>query len=233
MIHLRALILAALLVPCAAQTAAAACPPYLEYIDLGAGGGTIAFNTAVYPTTQTNPVTNTPYNPTCNAALWRAVVAQVNIPVGCSGVAVWVQYEGEPEGFTVDIADSETENGFGGDGGSLPLGQNAEVQVLNDGLEVYNAATAPPVDQIVTQQLALKDGTLNFVVKDQSVSWGQPSTTLSTPSLKKLFFLPAAPVSPDNRTIYVGLNRVVFPINGQDTVRNGCGARRAILVLVP
>ncbi len=232
--HFRALILATLLVPCAAQTAAAVCTPFLEYIDLGAGGGTIATNSAVYPPTQSNPVINTPYNPTCNAALWRAVVAQVNVPVGCSGVAVWVQYDGDPQGFTLDVADSDTDNGYGGDSGSTPMGQNAELQILNNILSVFTAASVPTgVDQIATQQLQLKDGAVDVVVKDQFVSWGQPYGFAQTPNLKQLFFLPANPTSPDNRTIYVGLNRVVLPINGQDTARNGCGARRAILVLVP
>jgi hypothetical protein len=227
---LRALILASLLVPCAAQTAAAVCTPYLEYIDLGAGGGTIATNLAVYPTTQSNPVINTPYNPTCTAALWRAVVAQVNVPAGCAGVEVWVQYDGEPQGFTLDVGDSDTDNGFGGDSGSLPAGQNAELQIVNDNLSVYSASSnAADLVQLATQQLALKDGALNVAVKDQFVSWGEPYSALSTPVTQQLFFLPATAGA--DRTIYVGLNRVILPINGQDTARNGCGARRAILVL--
>ena len=230
--HLRTIALAALLVPCAARTAAAACTPFLEYIDLANGGGTISTNASVYPAPQSNGVVNTQYNPTCNAALWRAVVAQVNVPVGCSGVAVWVQYDGEPEGFTLDIGDSDTDNGFGGDAGSIPNGQNAELQILDNVLSAYTAASLPAgVDTIALQHLALTDGALDVVVKDQFVSWGQPYNDLATPNLKQLFFLPASPTGNDNRTIYVGLNRVVAPVNGQDTARNGCGARRAILVL--
>lgn len=229
---LRASILAALLIPCATQMASAVCTPFLCYIDLGAGGTSICPNTAVFSAIQSNPVVSTPYNSTCTVANWRAVVATVNIPTGCTGVSVWVQYSGEPEGFTADIADSPTDDGFGGDAGSSPAGQNAEVQVLDDNVEVYNAATVPSdVDQFATQQVSLKDGALNFVVKDQFVSWGNPYTALSSTGLKRLFFLPANPVAPDNRTIYVGLNRVVSPISAANGSRNGCGARRAILVL--
>lgn len=228
---LRASILAALLIPCAAQMAEAVCTPYIAYIDLGAGGTSFG-NPLVYSFLQSNLVTNTPYNPTCTAANWRAVLASVTIPAGCTGVSVWVQYSGEPEGFTVDIGDSDTNNGFGGDSTSLPLGHNAEVQILNDNIELYNAASVPTdLDAFATQQVSLKDGAINFVVKDQFVSWSQPYTAFSSTNLKRLFFIPAAPVAPDNRTIYVGLNRVIFPINGQDMSRNGCGARRAILTV--
>lgn len=223
---------ATLLLALAAQPAAAACTPFLCYIDLANGGGSVCPNGAVYTVLQSHPVATTPQNPTCNVAPWRAVVARVDVPAGCTGVSVLVEYEGEPEGFTVDIADSETDDGFGGDGGTLPSGQNAEVQVLGDDLSVYNAANNPAdVEQLATQQLALKDGALQFVVKDQFLSWGQPYSAVSTPDLQRLFFLPASPTAPDNRTIYVGLNRVVSPINGQNTFRNGCGARRALLVL--
>jgi len=234
--------LAAALGAGAPQVAAAACTPYLAYFDLGAGGGTILGGPpGTYTQLRSDTVVTTPYNPisTCaNPSAWRAVVAKVDVPAGCEGVSIWVQYEGEPVGFTTDIGDSDTNNGFGGDGGSLPHGQVAEVQVLNDGIEVYNAVPFPTdvlpdyVEQLVTQQLALKDGALNFVIKDQYVSWGQPSTILRTPHLKRLFFLPPAPVTaPDNRTLYVSFNRVIAPTGSPDTARNGCGARRALLVL--
>lgn len=234
--HLRALMLAAALTGGAPQLAAAACTPYLAYFDLGAGGGTINANPTIYTQLRSDTVVTTPENPvsTCpNPSAWRAVVAKVDVPAGCSGVAVWVQYEGEPSGFTLDVADSETDNGFGGDGGSLPAGQNAELQVLDDDLSVYNASSvAANVGQLTNQQLALKDGSLNVIVKDQFVSWGNPYGALSTPGIQQLFFLPPAPVTaPANRTLYVGFNRVVAPTGGQDTSRNGCGARRALLVL--
>lgn len=215
----------------AAQPAAAVCTPFLCYVDLANGGGSICG--PGFTPLQSHPVVTTSTNPTCNTspAAFRAVVVKVDLNPGCSGVAVLVEYEGEPEGFTVNIGDSETNNGFAGDSGSVPIGQNAEVQILHEDLAVYSAASAPPVDQIGSQHLALKDGAIQFVIKDQFVSWGQPYSALATPSLNKLFFLPATPTAPDNHTIYVGLNRVIHPIGGQDTFRNGCGARRALLVM--
>jgi len=215
----------------AAQPAVAACIPFLCFFDLSAGGGTTCPNGAVYTQLQSHQVVTTPQNPTCTASSWRAVVASVQIPIDCTGVSVWVEYDGVPEGFTVNIGDSETNDGFAGDAGSLPLGQNAEFQILHDTLSVYNAGTAPPVDLLLHQQLALTNGSIKFLVENQSLTVGQPSTILATPSLEHLFVLPNPVPAGGNRTVYVGLNRVISPINGQNTFRNGCGARRAFLVL--
>jgi hypothetical protein len=33
----------------------------------------------------------------------------------------------------------------------------------------------------------------------------------------------------ENRTLYVGLNRVIDPATDQNTYRNGCGVRHAII----
>ena len=132
---LRASILALLLVPLAVQAAGAACTPFLCYIDLGAGGTPVCPNSAVFSILRSDLVANTPYSPTCALNTWQAVVASVTIPAGCTGVSVWVQYSGEPEGFTVDIGDSQTDNGFGGDSSSLHAGHNAEVKIVEDNVE--------------------------------------------------------------------------------------------------
>ncbi|MEA2559498.1 MAG: hypothetical protein QOH06_1002 [Acidobacteriota bacterium] len=211
--------------PAQAQT----CQPYICYVDLGPSPSFICPNSAVYPPAgrRSDPIVNTSVNPGCDVNFWKAAVVQVNVPPECSGVTVWVEYAGAPEGFSVNIGDSETNDGFAGDAGSLPIGQNAELQVLHENLTVYSNATAPPVDTLAVQHLALNDGALKFVVKNQSVSWGNPYAVLATPSLQKLFFLPTD--GSGNRTIYVGLNRTISPVNGQNTFRNGCGARHAIM----
>lgn len=222
---------ATFLLALAAQPAAAVCVPFICYFDLTAGGGTICPNGAVYTPLQSHPVVTTTTNPTCDISRWRAVVARVQIPTDCTGVSVWIEYDGQPEGFTVNIGDSETNNGFAGDSGSLPLGQNAEAEIVNETLSVHSAADAPPVDRLLQQQLALEDGSIRFVVENQTLTVGQPRTVLATPSLERLFFLPNPVPAGENRTIYVAFNRVISPITGQDTSRNGCGARRAVLVL--
>lgn len=228
---------AVLLTALVAAPAAAQCPQFLCYVDLDVGGGTICPNTTVYPTvTQPAPppAAGQPPHPdlavgaastTCTGGSFRAVVVQVDVPAECTGVAVWVEYQGDPEEWSVNIGDSITNNGFGGDGGSLPAGQNAEVEVFGELVRLFSAADNPDdVDTLLSQHVALRDGALKFVVEDQFLSWGQPYSALETPDLERLFFLPDSVVAPENRTIWVGLNRSIATPS-----RNGCGARRALI----
>ena len=217
------------LVAFAAAPAAAQCQPYICYIDL-VQGAAICPNNSVYPSASRNiaPIVIGADNPNCSPGSFAAVL-QVDIPAGCTGVSVLVEYGGLPDGWTVNIGDSETNNGFAGDAGSLPTGQNAEVQILDEDLSVYSAASAPPVDRLAFAHLALTDGSVRFVVKDQYLSWGQPFTELETPSLQKLFFIPTSPTAPANRNIFVGLNRVIDPVGASSSSRNGCGVRHALL----
>ena len=211
----------ALLVVAAPPAAAQGCAAYICYVDL-VQGAAICPNGSVYQVTALGDVATN--DPDCPATV-KAAVVEVTVPAGCSGFAATVEYGGEPHGHTVDIGDSPTDNGYGGDAGSLPAGQNAEVHVVNEQLFVFNAASVPEeVETLATANLALEDGALRFVVGNQSVSWSQPYTALETPDLERLFFLPDNPVAPDNRTIYVGLNRVIA-----NTGRTGCGVRHALL----
>lgn len=215
-----ALAAAVLLAVLVAAPAAAQCPQFLCYVDLDAGGGNICPNPAIFEV-----VADSGAATTCTGGTFRATVVRVDVPVGCSGVAVWLEYQGIPQGWTANIGDSETNDGFGGDAGSLPLGQNAEVEVLDELVRVWSAADNPiEVDALLTQHLALRDGALKFVVQHQYLSWGQQFTAVDTPDLERLFFLPADPVPPENRTIWVGLNRTIA-----NPSRNGCGARRAFI----
>lgn len=215
-----------------AAPAGAQCQPFICYVDLGPSPAFICPNSAVYPPAgrRLDPIVITPDNPGCDVNFWKAAVVQVDVPAECTGVLALVEYSGVPVGWTVNIGDSDTNNGFGGDAASQPTGQNAEVQVLNQTLSAYSAADNPAgVDTIASQHLALRDGALKFVVEDQFVSWGQPFSNLASPQLEQLFFLPATPPAGGNRTIYIGLNRVISPVNAQNLSRNGCGARHAIL----
>lgn len=209
-----------------AAPAAAQCPQFLCYLDLEdrTNPTTICPNRLVFTPVEEDEDEDSAAT-TCTDGTFRAAVVQVDVPAGCSGVVVWLEYQGIPQGWTLNIGDSETNNGFGGDGGSAPVGQNAEVEVLDELVRVWGAADNPiDVDALATQHLALRDGALKFVVQNQYVSWGQQYTGLETTDLERLFFLPDSVVEPENRTIWVGLNRTVG-----DSGRNGCGARRALI----
>ncbi len=182
----------------------------------------IAFTTAASPGGSGLPtaVPNTAACPT--AAGWKQAALKIVIPAGCTQVNVVVEYEGLPSLWTVDLGDSPTDNGFGGDSGSTP--HNAELQVVDENLSLINGSgNAALIDNpLVTAHMALTDSALKFVVKDQFVSWGNPYTFVQTPASKNLFSF-SDPADP--RTVYLGLNRVVQANSG----RTGCGARRALI----
>ena len=228
-IPLFALVILALV---ASVPAAAQCPNFLCFIDLKSDPLSplvVCPNDTVYSSVRVDPIAITSFNDTCDPG-WLAAVVQVNLPPACTTIDVWVQYEGQPEGWTVNIGDSLTNNGFGGDQGTLPAGENAEAHVLDETLWLYNGGTLPElIDPLVNQHLVLTDGALNFTVRDQFIGMGQPYSTFMTPNTQRLFSLPDDPVAPANRTIYVGLNRVVSPVGDANPSRNGCGARRVLI----
>jgi hypothetical protein len=168
-------------------------------------------------------ITNVEYgsNPNPDCPETRILKLDIEIPETCSAAVIWLQYEGEPSGWTLNVGDSPTNNGFGGDAGSTV--HNGELQVLDDNLAFYNAAGVPEeVDQLTSQTLALRDGALNVVVSNQHVSWSQPYGSLDSAGLERLFAVPD--MTADGRKIYLGVNRVV-----SGTSRLGCGARRVMV----
>lgn len=160
---------------------------------------------------------------------WLETVFSINVDKGCRCANIAVEYQGTPSGWTVNIGDSPTNNGFGGDSSGSPDSE-AEAQVLDQALSVYNSfnpSIDPPgmVDRIFHQELALTNGAAKFVVCDQFLSYGQPYGVLQTPVIKRLYALPDPAIS--NSLIYAGFNRVV---SGPGS-RIGQGARRVTISL--
>ena len=164
-------------------------------------------------------------SPGCTAiAGWKQAALKIVVLAGCTQANVVVEYEGLPCGWTVNLGDSATNNGFGGDAGTSPP-FNAELQIVGENLSVYNGSSNPAlVDNLATAHLALTNAALKFVVKDQFVSWGNPYTFLQTPNNKILYDL-TNPGDRDPRTLYLGLNRVIAATGG----RTGYGARRVLV----
>jgi len=161
-------------------------------------------------------------NPDPECQGWFSALVKISIPEGCSRAHIWLEYEGMPTGWTVNIGDTLTNNGFGGDQGEPD--SEAELQVLDETLSVYSVATSPGVVDLLAQEdMGLTDGALQICVGDQFVSWGQPFTALETPSSELLFKLPD-PASAEPNTVYLGVNRVVAGTN-----RRGCGVRRVLI----
>ena len=170
------------------------------------------------------PIAPVPAIAACPAAAgWKRATLRISIPAGCTQANVVVEYEGLPVGWTVNLGDSVSNDGFAGDAGTNAP-DNAELWVLNEDLSVANGSSiAAAIDNpLVKDHLALTDGALKFVVRNEFVSWGQPYNSVQTPASKNLFAIPG---TGDGRTIYLGLNQV---ITGRFD-RRGCGARRVLV----
>jgi hypothetical protein len=207
-----------------AAAAHAVCPAAPFYIDLKSG----LVGTLGGPNTNVG-VSGFIASPVVGCAGWKEAVLKINFAGGCTKATIWAQWEGLPKAWTLNIGDSPTNDGFGGGVPGTTL-NDAELWVLNERMSVANGGST--VDTIYNQDQSLTDSALNFVVKNQYISWGQPYGFLQTPNLKNLFALSAVdPLDVTNgaNNIYAGLNRVIYnaPANG----RRGCGLRRVLVAL--
>lgn len=210
--------------------ASAACPTALYYADLKTGfisssGSPVTALHALQPTTSTDPV----------CAGWKETVLRIPIPATCTKAIALVEFEGKTRGWLVDLGDSPSNDGFGGDAGSTP--HNAELQILDGSdfpspfpatLSVINGSgNAAAIDNpLLSQNVSLTDSAMKFVVQNQFVSWGQPYGFLQTPASKNLFDIPDPSVaSADQRAVYLGLNTVVTARSD----RAGCGVRSVLV----
>lgn len=198
-----------------AEIAVAQCPNGLFYADLSRNQRA---NFLLDHVTDVDIAPNS--NSECSTS--HTLRLTIDIPEECSQAVVWVQFEGTPSGWTLNLGDSSTNNGFGG-GAPGTTSNNAELQILDQNLAVYTAAAAPEeLDRLLFQEMMLTDGALNFVVENQAVSWGQSASVLQSSNQGRLFAIPDN--IDDGRRVYLGLNRVVA-----NASRNGCGARRVMI----
>lgn len=209
-----------------AGSASAQCNPGVFFIDLKSCLNATTNNLTGVTVLSCGPLAANPAIAACPAnANWKEAVLKINIPANCTQANIVIEYDGLPAGWSANLADGPTNDGFGGDAGSPD--SEAELQIFNENLDVYTAGIAPGiVDQIAHQDLSLTNGALKLVVKNHYVSWGQPFTFEQTLNLKKLFLIPDAGAAvADRRVVYLGLNRVIL----NNASRKGCGARRALV----
>lgn len=161
-------------------------------------------------------------NPSCSG--WYAALVRLNLQ-GCDEAIVVVEWD-KPIAWTVHIADSPTNDGYGSDAGTTT--NNAELWINQKILWVATSRTDGKGDNELAQEnLELTDGAMKFEVSNQRIAWGPPYNVLETPHLKKLFALPDTVNAAEGYYVYLGINRVVadFP------TRQGCGALRAMITV--
>lgn len=220
-VHCRALFLFLALVLSTAMGAwaQALCPGGTIMVDLE--NGQILPAVPPVPVTVVSLAPST--NPSCSG--WYAALLRLDLAAPCKEAEITVEWD-KPIAWTVHIADSPTNDGYGGDAGTTLY--NAELWINQQILWVAsNRAPGGNDNELAQENLDLNYGALKFVVKNQSISWGPPYNVLETPGTKKLFAFPDPSNPAEGSFLYVGLNRVV----ANDTIRQGCGAQRAMITI--
>jgi len=197
----------------------AQCPGGTFYIDLENG--------QTMPATPPGRITLVSLAPSQNPYCpgWSAALLRLDLAPPCHEAEIAVEYF-KPTAWTVHIADSPTNDGYGGDAGTTLY--NAELWINQQILWVAGNRTPGGNDNELAQEnMVLNYGALKFVVKNQHISWGPPYNVIETPGTKKLFAFPDPSNPAEGYSIYLGLNRVV----AEDPVRQGCGLQRALVTV--
>jgi hypothetical protein len=198
----------------------AQCPKGTFFVDLTTG--------QTYPATPPARVTLVTIAPTANPACpagWYSAVLRLDVSPPCDEAEIAVEWE-KPIAWTVHIADSPTNDGYGGDFGTTL--NNAEMWINQQIMWVAtNRMPGGNDDQHYQENLQLNYGAMKFTVKNQWLSWGTPYHVLNTAATKKLFAFPDTNNPAEASFLYVGLNRIV----GSDLTRSGCGAQRAMITV--
>jgi hypothetical protein len=173
---------------------------------------------------------------------WHEVVLQVDLDPrrGCGCAVFRVFYEGEPRGFTVNLGDSPTNDGYGGDAWSTRF--DGEVVVFNRDLEAFRAerkGSPAEVRIFGLRQLPLAGRVLELEVCDQSVRFalGEMTGFVNTYASHELISIrPRRGQDKDtaDSRIYAAFNRVIHRRAGRPShERFGTGVRRVEVSLTP
>jgi hypothetical protein len=203
-----------------AGAADAQCPGGTFFVDLTTG--------QTFPPTPPARITVLALGPTANPecpAGWQMAALRLDLAPPCSEAEIAVEWE-KPTAWTLHIADSPTNDGYGGDAGTTL--NNAELWINQQIMWVAsNRIPGGDDNSLYQENLSLNYGAMKFTVKNQWLSWGTPYHVLNMVGTKKLFALPDTRTPAEGYYLYVGLNRVV----GNFPSRSGCGTQRAMITI--
>jgi hypothetical protein len=169
---------------------------------------------------------------------FHEAVLKVNLDPswGYTKMRVVLDYAGTPAGFTLNIGDSATNNGGGGDGATQQ--RDAEMQIEGQTLSVFASdlgGSPTGATRLAQTSMSLQDSGLKVCVADMFLSYGGAYSDLDfsscPPGADLLYALAGQPDNEGfvNYDVYVGLNRVIFgaPANG----RIGSGLAKVYITL--
>jgi hypothetical protein len=189
-----------------------------------------------------------------NSDGWWETVVEIALDPSkeCGGAKLRIHFEDPVGAWSVNVGDSPTNNGYGGDAGTTRYA--AEMQIREGLLTVYTAAIpqlgSPRFDAILEWTLpALGGRHVDVEVGDQSLVFDMPGAfagdrplhwKLGTPVGGALYSLAprAGPEGPEaasvkDKGLYAGFNRVIGEAGPGHGRRIGTGVRRVAITLSP
>ncbi|HNV71714.1 MAG TPA: hypothetical protein PKO06_18560 [Candidatus Ozemobacteraceae bacterium] len=142
-----------------------------------------------------------------------------------------IEYGEETTGWTVNIGDSVSNNGHGGD--SANQTHDSEVQILDGDLTLIGSDLAPqPPEKVVKsiKRFAQPKSTVKLEVSNEKLAWVTADGSQGEIRSPFIYALNGQRDSEgqSNFDIYAAFNRVV-----SDTSRNGRGVKRVYITLLP
>lgn len=138
-----------------------------------------------------------------------------------------VEYGQKPQGWTVNIGDSQSNNGYGGDGADQT--RDCELQVRGGNLEIYGSDALGEADRLLQRHRNIATGqTFTFTVGDEYLGWqaGQFGDEMFSHYLFALSGQEDYEGSPNN-DIYAAFNRTIASAG-----RDGSGVTRVRVLLL-
>ncbi|MGE0494542.1 MAG: hypothetical protein AB7S38_35360 [Vulcanimicrobiota bacterium] len=140
-----------------------------------------------------------------------------------------VEYgQGELQAWTVNIGDSVSNNGYGGDGATQS--RDCELQVAGDTLAIYGSDAMGGQERLLKKVVGFAHSgqTVDFVVANEYLSW---TNSRGTDSMNSPYLFALAGQSDQegepNHTIYAAFNRTI-----SDDSRSGSGATAVTVELL-
>lgn len=156
-------------------------------------------------------------------------VVKVNLDPRNSGytkAAFDVEYASAPTGFTVNIGDSASNNGYGGD--AAQQSNDAEMQVTDTSMYVYGRDGTPSQPLASVPGIAAAGTLLSLEVDNRRLGWDNHAGIAGGLDSPYLYALNSQPDTegPINADVYAGFNRAISTFD-----RFGTGVRRVTLRL--
>ncbi|MEG4142117.1 DUF4347 domain-containing protein [Microcoleus sp. Pol7_B1] len=164
---------------------------------------------------------------------WLEAVAKINFDGKIKKAKFIVEYDKAPSGWTVNLGDSGSNDGYGGDGSTQS--RDAEMNIVNGNMSVFgNDYNTPPGGELTpgnVPNFVTNASSVELEVSNEQLAWDNKNglkNSLTSPYLYALNGQVDA-TGPVNSEIYAGFNRVISAYSD----RIGSGASKVTILLNP